>query len=123
MFAKAGKTVTWLIRRIGHGTMPMAKTYTQIGPWSVWLEGLLMVRPLTWFGACPWSEGDGFGWVRTLLHRTNIGNWLVQGYFTGMTACSLKQSGILRDEKTRVLVPDHPLMWYGTQSSILFDVR
>ena len=119
MFAKSGKSVTWLTRRTGHGAMPMAKTYTQIGRWSVWLEGLLMVRPLTWFGACPWSDGDGFGWVRTLLHRTKIGNWLVRGFFAGMTASTHEQSGILRDEKTRVLVPDHSLMWYGTQSSIL----
>lgn len=119
MFAKAGKSVTWLTRRTGHGTMPMAKTYTQIGPWSIWLEGLLMVRPLSWFGACPWSDGDGFRWIRSLLHRTKLGNWLVRGYFAGLMATALGQSGILRDEKTRALVPDDSLMWYGTQSSVL----
>lgn len=119
MFAMAGKRVTWLTRRTGRGTMPMALPYSQMGPWKVWLEGLLMTRSLSWFGACPWSEGDGFGWIRGLLHRTSIGRNLVLGYFAGMSQSSLDQSGILQDEKTRVLVPDQSLMWYGTQASTL----
>ncbi|MCJ1275038.1 hypothetical protein MMC21_002838 [Puttea exsequens] len=119
MFAMAGKSVTWLTRRTGRGVMPMAKCYSQMGPWSVSLEGLLMTRPLSWFGACPWSDGDGFGWIRGLLHGTTGGRWLVRNYFTAMLASSLDQSGILNDEKTKKLVPDDSLMWYGTQASTL----
>lgn len=119
MYAMAGKIVTWLTRRTGRGAMPMANPYSQVGPWKVWLEGLLMTRSLSWFGACPWSDGDGFGWIRWLLHGTTVGRRLVRGYFASMSASSLDQSGILQDEKTRMLVPDQSLMWYGTQASTL----
>lgn len=119
MFAMAGKRVTWLIRRTGRGAMPMANAYSQVGPWKIWLEGLLMTRSLSWFGACPWSDGDGFEWIRSLLHGTKFGRRLVRGYFTSMSASSLDHSGILQDETTRVLVPEQSLMWYGTQASIL----
>ena len=47
MFLRAGKRVTWLTRRTGRGAIPMAKTHTQMGPWSVWLEGLLITRSLS----------------------------------------------------------------------------
>ena len=119
MFATAGKRVSWIIRPRGRGAMPMAKPNTQIGPWAVWLEGLLMTRPLSWFGACPWSEGDGFAWVRGLLHRTRWGRWLVRSYFANMTSESVKQTGVLEREKTKVLAPSSSLMWSGTQASIL----
>jgi cation diffusion facilitator CzcD-associated flavoprotein CzcO len=119
LFATAGKRVTWLIRRSGRGAMPMAKLYSQMGPWEVWLEGLLMVRPLTWFGACPWSKGDGFGWIRWLLHGTATGRRLVQAYFAKTSTDSLEQSGILKDDKTKILLPDQSIMWYGTQISAL----
>ncbi|MCJ1304006.1 hypothetical protein MMC08_006817 [Hypocenomyce scalaris] len=36
-----------------------------------------------------------------------------------MLSGSLDQSGILKEEKTKVLVPDQSLMWYGTQASSL----
>ncbi len=88
-----------------------------MGPWKVWLEGLLMTRSLSWFGACPWSDGDGFGWIRWALHGTAVGRWIVRVYFANMSKASLDQSGILRDAKTNTLVPDQSLMWYGTQAS------
>lgn len=106
MFAMAGRKVTWLIRRTGRGGMPLVNSYTQMGPWKAWLEGLLMTRPLSWFGACPWSEGDGFGWIRRFLHNTAVGRWFVRSYFASMLTSSLDQSGILQDEMTKVLVPD-----------------
>ena len=122
MFATAGKRVTWIMRPKGRGAMPMAKPDTQIGPWKVWLEGLLMTRPLSWFAACPWSDGDGFRWSRWALHQTSFGRWLVKSYFANMSSESAHQSGILRD-KTKMLVPEHSLLWYGTQASSLnYDI-
>ena len=119
MFATAGKRVTWLTRCTGSGAMPMANPYTQVGPWRVWLEGLLMTRSLSWFGASPWSDGDGFGWIRWALHGTAAGQWLVSGNFANMSSSSLDQSRILTDEKTNLMVPDQTLMWYGTQAKSL----
>lgn len=119
MFATAGKHVTWLCRKGGRGPTPMANTYTRMGPWSVWLEGLLMTRSLSWFGPAPWSTGEGFGWIRWLLHSTSIGRWLMRGYWAGLSQDSLAQSGILKDLKTESLVPNETLMWYGTQANML----
>ena len=119
MFATSGKRVTWLTRSSGRGAMPMAKPNTQMGPWSFWLESLLTTRILSWFGLCPWSDGDGFGWVRWALHNTSPGRRLVKGYFANMSAESAQQSGILDHQKTKVLVPKQTLLWYGTQASSL----
>ena len=119
MFAMAGKHVTWLTHKNGRGAMPMALPYTQMGPWRVWLEGLLMLRPLSWFGMAPWSTGDGFGWVRWLLHETKMGRKMVEGFFANMSAGGPIQSGLLDNEKTKILEPDASLMWYGTQASSL----
>lgn len=122
-FASAGKRVTWLIRKTGRGGLWMAKSYPQLGPFSVWLEGLLMTRPLSWFGACPWSAGDGFGGVRYLLHNTTAGRWLTRNYFANMSKSTVEQSGILRQEETKKLVPKESLMWYGGQAAILnYDI-
>jgi cation diffusion facilitator CzcD-associated flavoprotein CzcO len=44
MLATAGKHVTWLTRRSGRGTILMANIYSQIGPFKIWLQGLLMTR-------------------------------------------------------------------------------
>lgn len=121
MFASAGKQVTWIIHPSdnGRGAMPMAKPYTQMGPWSVWLEGLLMTRPLTWFGAAPWSDGGGFGWFRWSLHQTKIGGLIVKSYFANMSDQGVQESGVLEDEKTKILKPDQSLLWHGTQASSL----
>ena len=118
-FASAGQRVTWLVRKAGRGGLWMAKSYPQIGPFSLWLEGLLMTRPLSWFGACPWSAGDGFGGVRYLLHNTAFGRWLTRNYFANMSKSTVEQSGILSQEETKKLVPKETLMWYGGQAAIL----
>jgi cation diffusion facilitator CzcD-associated flavoprotein CzcO len=90
LFATARKQVTWLIRASGRGAMPMAKLLVPMGPCVVWLEGLLMTRPLTWLGAAPWSTEDGFGLIRWALHGTSLGRKLVQGYFSQTSETRLR---------------------------------
>ena len=124
MFASAGKHVNWIIHSTSHGrgAVPMAKPISAMGPWTLWIEDLLMRRSLAWFGAAPWSDGDGFSWIRWFLHSTRLGNSLVKGFFRGMSDQGIQKSGILDDEKTRVLLPGDLAMWYGTQaSSIDYD--
>lgn len=59
---------------------------------------------------------------QVVLHRTAVGRWLVRGYFASMSASSRDQSGILQEQKTKVLVPGQSLMWYGTQASkLIYD--
>jgi cation diffusion facilitator CzcD-associated flavoprotein CzcO len=114
-----GKRVTWLMRKSGRGGLWMAKSYPQMGPFKVWLEGLLMTRPLSWFGACPWSAGDGFEGIRYLLHNTAAGRFITRNYFANMSQSTLDQSGILNTEETKKLIPRETLMWYGGQAAIL----
>ena len=67
----------------------MANAYSQVGPWKIWLEGLLITRSLSWFVTFPWSDGDGFGWIRWLLYGIKLGRRLVRAYFMSMSASSL----------------------------------
>ncbi|KAL9094319.1 MAG: hypothetical protein Q9165_003460 [Trypethelium subeluteriae] len=118
-FATNGRRVTWIVRKTGRGGLWLAKSYPQIGPFSPWLEGLLMTRPLSWFGAAPWSINDGFGGLRYLLHNTVVGRFITRNYFANMSKSTIEQSGILKRESTKQLVPKESLMWYGGQASIL----
>ncbi|KAI9703550.1 MAG: hypothetical protein M1820_005854 [Bogoriella megaspora] len=117
-FASNGKRVTWIIRKTGRGGLWLAKPYPQIGPVKAWLEGLLMTRPLSWFGAAPWSIHDGFGGVRYLLHNTAVGRFITRNYFANVSKTVIEQSGILKHESTKKLVPKESLMWYGGQAAI-----
>ncbi len=75
-----------------------------------------MTRSFSWFGACPWSDGDGFGWIRSLLHGTTVGRQLVRGHFESMSASSLHQSGILKDAKKRLGTgPELNVVWHTGQ--------
>ena len=115
----AGKQVNWILRKTGRGGTWMAKSFPQLGPFSVWLEGLLMTRILSWFGACPWSEGDGFGWARHFLHRTSAGRFITRNYFANMSKSTIEQSGVNKQENTKQLIPKETLQWYGGQAAIL----
>ncbi|KAK4496394.1 hypothetical protein PRZ48_012374 [Zasmidium cellare] len=117
MFARTGKHVDWILP--SRGAVPMGKPFSKLGPWTIFVEAVLMFRPITWFGPAPWSEGDGFGWVSWFLHRTRVGRWLVKGYWKVLRGQMLAESGILECERARGLVPRETPMWYGTQVSAL----
>ena len=119
MFAKAGKQITWFMREDGRGGFPMANSSLRLGKKSIWLENTLWSRQLSWFGACPWGEGDGFGWIRSFLHRTSLGRWLVRNLFAQLGLTVAKQTGILDSEKSRRLAPTASLQWSGTQAAVL----
>ena len=119
MFATAGKKVTWLTRRSGRGWVPMAKSYVGVGPFKLWLEGLIMSRPISWFSMCAWPDAEGFGWIRYFLHNTAVGQALVRTFFAKMTFETYAQSGVLDDDSTKVLMPKDSLMWWGSALGIL----
>ncbi|KAL9069206.1 MAG: hypothetical protein Q9157_006237 [Trypethelium eluteriae] len=118
-YASNGKDVTWIVRKTGRGGLWLAISYPKIGPFSPWMEGLLMTRPLSWFGAAPWSINDGFHSVRYFLHNTTLGRFITRNYFANMSKSTIEQSGILKQESTKQLVPKESLMWYGGQAAIL----
>ncbi|KAF2166957.1 hypothetical protein M409DRAFT_66464 [Zasmidium cellare ATCC 36951] len=117
MFARAGKHIDWILP--SRGAVPMAKPSSKLGFWTIFVEAVLMFRPITWFGPAPWSDGDGFGWIRRFLHGTRLGNLLVGAYWKALHEQSLRESGIWESEKVRGLVPSETPMFYGTQLSAL----
>ena len=119
LMATHGKRVTWIIRASGHGPTYMAPAHLYIGPFRCWLEKLTAVRPLTWLSPCVWGDADGFGRVRSLLHGTSLGRWFVDTFWAKMTSDTLEQSGVLKSEATKNLIPDQSMFWYGVSLSIL----
>lgn len=119
LMASHGKRVTWVIRASGHGPTYMAPAHLNIGPFRCWLEKLITTRPLTWLSPCVWGDADGFGFVRNLLHGTSWGRWCVDTFWAKMASDTLEQSGILKSEATKKLIPDQSMFWYGVSLAIL----
>lgn len=119
LMATHGKRVTWIIRASGHGPTYMAPAHIYIGPFRCWLEKLTSTRPLTWLSPCVWGDADGFGFVRNLLHGTSWGRWFVDTFWAKIASDTLEQSGILKSEATKNLIPDQPIFWYGVSLAIL----
>ncbi|KAL8992478.1 MAG: hypothetical protein Q9188_007573, partial [Gyalolechia gomerana] len=119
-FAARSIQVTWIIRESGHGPVYMSPSHIYLGPFRVWFEPLITIRPLSWFSPCIWGDSDGFGSVRRLLHETRIGQWIVGQFWKKLGADIVKQTGI-RDKGPEVekLVPKEEAFWYGTGISIL----
>lgn len=70
------------------------------------MERVITARLVTLCSPCIWGPADGFGWLRQLLHGTRIGHWLVGAFFERIASDILSQSGLLRDERLKVLVTD-----------------
>ena len=114
-----GKRVTWIIRASGYGPTYMARPHIYIGPFRCRLEKLTTTRCLTWLSPCVWGDVDGFGLVRNLLHGTRWGRWFVDNFWAKMGSDTLHQSGILKNEATKELLPDQSIFWYSTSSGVL----
>lgn len=119
LFATAGKSVTWVIRKSGHGPNFMAAPHIYIGPLRCWLEKLVTTRFLTWFSPCLWGDADGFGYVRSLLHQTRIGRWVVDRFWDKLEFETLQQSGYTKHADLKGLIPDNKVFWYASNVGIL----
>ena len=119
LFTAAGKSVTWVIRKSGHGPNFMSNSHVYIGPLRCWLEKLVAMRLLTWFSPCLWGDADGFGYVRSLLHQTRIGRWVVDRFWDKLESETLQQSGYTKHAELKALIPDSKAFWYATNLGIL----
>ncbi|MCJ1381655.1 hypothetical protein MMC17_004766 [Xylographa soralifera] len=120
MFVRAGKQVTWVIRRSGHGPTWMAPAYVYLGPFRCWLEKLTTTRLFTWFSPCVWGNADGFGWIRGCLHGTKLGRKVVDGFWGKLSEETLKQTGLSDgNEELKKLVPSESAFWYAGQLGVL----
>lgn len=119
MLASNGKRVLWIIRASGHGPTFMAPGHIYLGPFRCWLEKLTTVRFLTLFSPCVWGQADGFGCIRSLMHGTSIGRFLVDKFWSKLSSDVIAQTGLEAHEELKKLIPDKPAFWYATNLSIL----
>lgn len=119
MFASAGKSVTWLMRKSGHGPTYMGPSHLYLGPFRFWLEKLVTTRFVTWFSPCVWGGVDGFGYVRSLLHGTKVGRWVVDTVWKRLEWEVVTQTGLNRHEEVKKLRPEIAAFWHGTNMALL----
>ena len=117
--AAHGKTVNWIIRASGHGTCYMGPTYIYLGPFRCVLEKLLTTRIFTFFSPLIWGDADGFGSVRSLLHGTTLGRWVVDRFWDKLGSDLVDQTHIANHPETKKLIPDQKTFWYGINLGIL----
>lgn len=79
-FASKGVKVDMIIRESGHGPCWMSPPY--VTPLKKWLEKLVETRFLTWLSPCIWGDVDGFPGIRSFLHGTAIGRFIVNGFWS-----------------------------------------
>ena len=119
MLASHGKRVSWVIRESGHGPTYMAPAHVYLGPFRCWLEKLTTTRLLTFFSPCVWGQFDGFGYLRSLLHESQLGRKIVDIFWQKLTAETIAQTGLKKDHALKNLIPDKSAFWYANGLSIL----
>lgn len=118
LFGKGGKSVTWVIRKSGYGPLPMVPSHLRLGFLKFWTEKLTTTRVISWFSPCIWGDADSFGYVRSLLHGTTVGRWIVDSIWKQLNSEIISQ-GVGNDEKTEKLIPNDNCFWYSTNMGIL----
>ncbi|KAK7702110.1 hypothetical protein SLS57_011494 [Botryosphaeria dothidea] len=116
-YATSGVKVDWIMRESGRGPCWMAPPF--VGPTKVWIEKVVFMRIFTWFSPCLWAYGDGYDFIRSFLHRTAFGRWLVDMFWNGLSNDVCKLNGYDKHPETKKLIPWSDGMWSGTSLSIL----
>ena len=95
----------------------MAPPY--VTPLKKWLEKLVHTRFLTWMSPCVWGEADGFGGIRSWLHGTSIGRFLVDKFWGILGGDVIALNKYDSHPKTAKLKPWHDAFWTASGLSIL----
>ncbi|KAG9232738.1 hypothetical protein BJ875DRAFT_485775 [Amylocarpus encephaloides] len=116
-YAIEGVEIDWVIRESGHGPCWMAPPY--VTPLKKWLEKLAHVRFLTWMSPCIWGEADGYGGIRSWLHGTAVGRFLVDRFWAILGGDLVTLNKYDSHPETAKLKPWIGAFWTGTSLSIL----
>jgi hypothetical protein len=116
-YASAGVTVEWIIRKSGNGPNWMAPPY--VTPLKKWLEKLIFTRMLTWFSPCIWGDADGYGSIRSWLHRSTVGRWIVDRFWWILGNDLITLNGYDKHPEMAKLKPWFDAFWVGSMLSIL----
>ena len=97
----------------------MAHAHIYLGPFRCWLEKLTTRRLLTLFSPCAWGHCDGFDFLRSILHSTSGGRWLVDKFWAKLTSDLITQTGLEHHDELKKLIPKQSVFWYAAGLSIL----
>lgn len=112
-----GSTVDLIIRDDGHGPVWIAPS--RVTPFKKRIDQLLLIRWMTWMAPCPWGFEDGFGGIRSFLHGTFIGRWIVDTFWKVLSGDVLAANGYESHPELQKLKPWNSAFWIGSGLSIL----
>lgn len=111
-FAEQGVHVDLVIRRTGQGPVWLCPPF--VTPFKRMTEELLNTRAFTWFSPCPWGGEDGYSPVRSFLHSTAIGRFLVDNFWNQLSNEVVESFALDDHPETFKLKPWYSAMWTGS---------
>ncbi|RSL45706.1 hypothetical protein CEP51_016042 [Fusarium floridanum] len=116
-YASSGVSVDWVMRESGKGPCWMAAPF--VTPLRVWIEKLVFMRVLTWLTPCVWGARDGYEAIKSFLHTSLLGQWIVSSFFKGIANDTLAINNYDAHPETAKLKPWSDGFWSGTSLSML----
>ncbi|EKG09055.1 hypothetical protein MPH_13965 [Macrophomina phaseolina MS6] len=108
--------VHWVIRPGGKGPCWFAPS--TVSPFKFKAESLARTRAMTFLSPCIWGDADGFGWVRSLFHRTFLGQKIVDWFHLGLIQAGMEGSaGYGKNPNLQKLRPWRDMFWIGAGSA------
>lgn len=115
-FAVAGVQVDMVVRESGKGPVWMAPPY--VTPLKKVLEELVATRLITWMSPCIWGNEDGYGTIRSWLHGTRIGRWVVDRFWDVLQNDVVALNGYDTHPDLNNMRPWHHAFYIGNALSI-----
>ncbi|KAJ9611227.1 hypothetical protein H2200_004410 [Cladophialophora chaetospira] len=114
--ATAGAHVSMVIRPGGGGP---SWVWPVVLPFKLSLQKMATTRFFTLFDPCIWAEdSSGFGWARTLLHRTRLGRQLVKLFWRLFDLPALSANGYTSHPDLAKLKPWTSTYWMGNSLGV-----
>jgi cation diffusion facilitator CzcD-associated flavoprotein CzcO len=106
LMASHGKKVNWVIRESGGGGVWMAHPWVKMGRLGDFrLEHLATMRFFCWLSPCIWGDADGFGYIRSALHKTRLGRYIVHNFWENMRNDIVETNGYRKESVLEHLEP------------------
>lgn len=112
-----GAEVDLIVRPTGNGPVWIAPAF--VTPFKKRMDQLLNVRWMTWFSPCPWGEADGYPGIRSFLHGTAVGRFIVNNFWKVLSNDIISANDYDSHPELKKLKPWHSAFWIGSGLSIL----
>jgi hypothetical protein len=117
--ARAGSQVHMVIRPSGGGPSYLWPRRFALGPFDVSLAKLSTMRLFTLFDPAVAVASSGpFSWAKRFLHRTSLGHWICQSFWSYLDRTIRKINGYYTHPELRKLEPWTTPFWMGNSLSI-----